>query len=72
MAETIRTATVTITATIILTDAFSGYSESDLETEISMGMDEMAVPCIGDLSPIGHLSVTDVVVSGLGDSEVFD
>lgn len=69
---TVRTATLVITATIVLTDAYAGYSVDDLETEISMGMDEQDVTDIGSLTPIGRLSVQDVSMSEPQEVEVYE
>lgn len=68
--QTVRTATVLITATIVLSDDYAGYSRDELETEISMGMDEEEVLDISTRRPIGKLSIQDVSMSPPEDVEV--
>lgn len=67
-----RTATVIFTATIIINDDYAGYSVDDLETELSMALDEVEPLDISTARPIGSLSIHDVSMSEPVDVEVME
>lgn len=54
----------TITGTIIVDDEYAGYSKDDLETEISMGLDETEVLDISNQLPIGSIMTSNIVLDG--------
>lgn len=70
MAQTVRTTTIVITAKVYIADEYAGYSADDLETELSMALDEVELKDIGNGATIGSLSVWDVSCSEPVDEEV--